>query len=248
VALYTNRPYPGPDLLVKRLEKKQSRYIADSRVDEENDRELCKEFGIITQYVIPLFTPTMLIGTLSILMGELNEEPKDELRVLDALGAHLSITIERHRTLERLYADRMVLSDLLIEAMEKRAEQGILDADVVDQIGRDLPEKIVTLKGYVHDIRGAYVEVVVDQIGPDEKREPKRLLMHAETFERQGLLVRDMAFVYRLYWQGGRMISEVARDERRGVKKAATIEEELKKMKEIARKKAGRTRDGGNGD
>ncbi len=120
VAEYTRRAYPGPDLLAKVLQRQKPRFILDSRDDEENDRRLCNDLSIITQYAVPLFTPTMPIGTLQILMGELHEEPKDELRILDALGAHLSITIERHRTLERLEVvqdDLMRQTKMIVHAM-----------------------------------------------------------------------------------------------------------------------------------
>ncbi len=150
-------------------------------------------------------------------------------------------------TKEEFYADRMVLSTALIEAMERRVREGTLDANVVDRIRQDLPEKIATLKGYVHQVCGDSVEVIVDEMGPDGRRHPKRLLMDADTFERQGLLLEDMPFVYRLYWQGGKMISEVVPDAGGSAEPALDIDCKLKKVKEIRRTEAGRNRDGGQG-
>jgi signal transduction histidine kinase len=103
VARVTDRPFPGPDLLAKVLERGQAKFIPDSRVDEENARDLCTKLEIVTQYVVPLLTPTLKIGTLQVLMP-LKEQPRDECRVLDALAAHVAVAIERIRVREDLTA------------------------------------------------------------------------------------------------------------------------------------------------
>jgi hypothetical protein len=112
VAAATKRDFDNPtDMLPKVLLERKPWYIPDSRVDRSNDRELCWALGIVTQYVMPLATKSRLIGTLQVDMGALKSKPVDELRVLDALAAHLSIAIDRFRTLEEIEE----LNGLLLE-------------------------------------------------------------------------------------------------------------------------------------
>jgi signal transduction histidine kinase len=105
IAESTKRLYDDPtDLLPLVLRRKRAKFVLDSRSDPsgETDEDLCKEFGIISQYAMPLATESMRIGTLQVDMGSLDREPKSECEMLDAFAAHLSIAIERHRMLERL--------------------------------------------------------------------------------------------------------------------------------------------------
>jgi signal transduction histidine kinase len=105
-APYTKRRFDGgTDLLPRVLQRRKARYVADSQNDPEgeNDAELAKQIGLVTQYAMPLATDSSLIGTLQVDMGEVDCEPTEELRVLDALSAHLSIAIERRRALDSLY-------------------------------------------------------------------------------------------------------------------------------------------------
>jgi signal transduction histidine kinase len=104
IAIKTKRQYhhadkKGSDLLPATLFRNKSRFIIDSRLDEENDTALCAQIGLISQFVIPLATSSTKIGTLQIDMGSLAEEPKQEMLMLEALAAHLSIAIERFRAL-----------------------------------------------------------------------------------------------------------------------------------------------------
>lgn len=105
IAAVTRRDYDNPtDLLPLVLRRKIARFIPDSRNDPtgENDPQICHQLDLISQYVMPLRTDSMEIGTLQIDMGRLMERPAAECAMLDALAAHLSIAIERHRLKNRL--------------------------------------------------------------------------------------------------------------------------------------------------
>jgi len=105
IAEATKRPYDNPtDVLSLVLQRKKARFILDSRNDPlgENDKVLCAKFDIRSQYIMPLVTGSMCIGTLQVDMGHLESEPKTECEILDALAAHLSIAIERYRVLQSL--------------------------------------------------------------------------------------------------------------------------------------------------
>lgn len=87
------------------LERRQPRFILDSCHDPagETDEALCEKLGVVTQYVMPLATTTMAIGTLQIDMGKRYEKPAVDCMMLDAIAAHLSTTIERYRALDQLH-------------------------------------------------------------------------------------------------------------------------------------------------
>ncbi len=97
------RDFENPfDILPLVLIRKESKFIVDSRIDIECEEELCKQLNVISQYVIPLFTDSLLIGTLQIDLGTLTEIPEEECIMLDALATHLSVSVERFRTLLQL--------------------------------------------------------------------------------------------------------------------------------------------------
>lgn len=116
-ARYTNRDYEEAiDMLPRTLKAGTSCFIlnsGDPRTKSEfgNDDSLCRHLGIITQYVIPLMTPSRKIGTLQVDMGNRRGRPTNEITMLDALAAHLSMAIDRFRT----HTEVEELNALLIE-------------------------------------------------------------------------------------------------------------------------------------
>jgi signal transduction histidine kinase len=106
IAADTIRPFDistgKMDLLPAVLKRRTPRFIQDSRLDSECDQALCITHNLITQYVVPLATDSMLIGTLQVDMGSLPEKPVLLCNMIDALAAHLSLAIERYRTLNQL--------------------------------------------------------------------------------------------------------------------------------------------------
>jgi len=90
------------DLLPLVLAEKKSRFITDSISDVEYDVTLFKEYGIVNQYCVPIATDSLMIGTLQIDLDSKKEIPETARKMFDALGAHLSIAIERHRVLHKL--------------------------------------------------------------------------------------------------------------------------------------------------
>ena len=106
-------PESKRDLLPIVLAEKRSRFIPDSSVDPECDSVLYKKSNIISQYIVPIATDSLMIGTLQIDLGSLKEKPKTECEMFDALGAHLSLAIERHRVLHRL---ETINNDLINQA------------------------------------------------------------------------------------------------------------------------------------
>jgi signal transduction histidine kinase len=92
------------DLLPAVLAEKKSRFIPDSASDAQCDTKLFRECGIVSQYVVPIATESLLIGTIQIDLGSQVEKPETACSMFDALGAHLSLAIERHRNLARLDA------------------------------------------------------------------------------------------------------------------------------------------------
>ncbi len=108
VASRTRRPFDVPeaerDVLVTVLAGRKSRFIPDSALDAECDARLFKECGIVSQYVVSIATDSLKIGTLQIDLGSRKEMPEVACKMFDALAAHLSIVIERHRVLQRLEA------------------------------------------------------------------------------------------------------------------------------------------------
>ena len=111
IAEITVRQYPGSDLLAKVLERREAKFILDSRVDEEMDAVATRKSGVISQYVIPLWTEDLRIGTMQIHMGQCAKKPELQCKMLEALGAHLSIAISRFRALQQILdADAQMLS------------------------------------------------------------------------------------------------------------------------------------------
>jgi PAS domain S-box-containing protein len=105
VAPHTKRfcdiPYDELDIISLVLENGKAEFIRDSRTHKACDQMLARKHGIISQYVIPLQTPSLKIGTLQIEMGQ-RTEPPDECTFYDTIAAHLSVAIERHRRLAEL--------------------------------------------------------------------------------------------------------------------------------------------------
>ncbi len=98
----TVRAYPGDDLLARVLKKGEPRYVPDSREDEHNDKNAIRRSKIISQYVVPLISDQVRIGTMQIDFGDRPHRPALECKMLDALAAHLSLTISKFRTLAKL--------------------------------------------------------------------------------------------------------------------------------------------------
>jgi PAS domain S-box-containing protein len=94
-------PVPEMDILPLVLEKGEPEFVVDSRTHSACAHDLALSHNIISQYVIPLRTPSLKIGTLQIAMGE-RTVPPDECSFYDAMAAHLSVAIERHRRLLEL--------------------------------------------------------------------------------------------------------------------------------------------------
>jgi signal transduction histidine kinase len=94
--------YPGPDVLAEVLERKTPKFIPDSRLDPECNKEAIEKSGIITQYIIPLLTTEMLIGTMQVHMPTRKDKPEIQCKMLDALAGHLSLSISRFRNLIKL--------------------------------------------------------------------------------------------------------------------------------------------------
>jgi signal transduction histidine kinase len=84
------------------LKRCVAKFVTDSRRDPETEKSSIRRAGIISQYVVPLLTKDMRIGTMQVHMGECDERPDLACRILDALGAHLSLAISRFRALDRL--------------------------------------------------------------------------------------------------------------------------------------------------
>lgn len=98
----TIREYPGSDVLSRVLERGVPKFIIDSRKDPECEQGAIKKSGIVSQYVIPLITKDMRIGTMQVHMGKCETKPDLACKMLDALAAHLSLAISRFRALRRL--------------------------------------------------------------------------------------------------------------------------------------------------
>lgn len=101
-AAQTNRSFDqAEDILARVLQRGKSRFVADSRNDPlgEFDQALYSQVGLVSQYVMPLRTDSVMIGAMQLDMGELVTQPMLECTMLDALAAHLSVAIERHRVL-----------------------------------------------------------------------------------------------------------------------------------------------------
>jgi PAS domain S-box-containing protein len=105
IAPHTKRwcdvPRAEMDILPLVLEDGKAEFIRDSRIHVACDQGLSKKYNCVSQYVIPLHTPSLKIGTLQIAMGEREHAP-DECSFYDAIAAHLSVAIERHRRLAEL--------------------------------------------------------------------------------------------------------------------------------------------------
>jgi signal transduction histidine kinase len=105
IAPHTQRwcdvPKAEMDILSLVLENGKAEFVEDSRTHPACAQELAKEHNLVSQYVIPLQTPSLKIGTLQIAMGE-QRQPPDECSFYDAIAAHLSVAIERHRRLAEL--------------------------------------------------------------------------------------------------------------------------------------------------
>lgn len=95
-------PYNSADILVRVLQSRKSEYVADSRTNQHCDVELCRRLDIRSQYIAPLATDALLIGTLQVNFGDDKEQPVTECAMIDAMAAHLSLAIDRHRTRKAL--------------------------------------------------------------------------------------------------------------------------------------------------
>ena len=106
VASLTHQPFDVPEekreLLATVLAEKKSRFIPDSASDAQCDTKLFKECGIVSQYIVPIATESLLIGIIQIDLGSQNKKPETACSMFDALGKHLSLAISRFRALERL--------------------------------------------------------------------------------------------------------------------------------------------------
>jgi hypothetical protein len=106
IAQATTRPYDHPrDILPLVLQRRAPRYVHDSRDDEhgETDAKLCRQHGLVSQYVMPLATQKLAIGTLQVDLGTREEHPAGpELRMLDSVAAFASMAIERWRIDEQM--------------------------------------------------------------------------------------------------------------------------------------------------
>lgn len=99
----TVRQYPGSDVLAKVLENGSSRFVPNSLVDPDCNIDSVKKSGIITQYIVPLTTSEMLIGTMQVHFPTCSKKPEIQCKMLDALAGHLSLSISRFRNLGKLH-------------------------------------------------------------------------------------------------------------------------------------------------
>jgi len=109
IAERTSRSFvPSPDgkldVLPAVLRRKEAKFVRDSRTDPECDADLSREVQLISQYVVPLYTDKMDIGTLQVDMQDVDAKPEEPCKMIDAVAAHLSLAIDRHRTRSSLDA------------------------------------------------------------------------------------------------------------------------------------------------
>ncbi len=89
------------DITALVLENGRAEFVSDSRNHVAFDQNLARKVQLVSQYVIPLQTASSKLGILQIAMGE-RERPPEDRSYYDAIAAHLSVAIERHRSLAEL--------------------------------------------------------------------------------------------------------------------------------------------------
>jgi PAS domain S-box-containing protein len=97
-------PEDSWDMLPAVLRNRHPEFVSDSHENENRYIARCRRHGILSQYIVPLATESMRIGVMQVDLGSSKERPQVICRMYDALAAHLSLAIERHRTLARLDA------------------------------------------------------------------------------------------------------------------------------------------------
>jgi K+-sensing histidine kinase KdpD len=147
--LTEHRNYDNPtDILPLVLNRKQPRFILDSQNDPLNecDQELCRKMDVTTQYILPLATESLVIGTLQIDMGNLTSMPEDECIMLEALASHLSVSIERHRTLCELSQAQNELMN-----KSKLIAYDIATAKIMHSLTHEMKNYIIELNKAIND-------------------------------------------------------------------------------------------------
>lgn len=136
IAPATKRSFDSAsDILPLVLKRRRSRFVKDSRIDQECDQLLCRQLALVSQHVMPLATDSLMIGTLQVDMGIRQCEPTTECLMLDAVAAHLSTAIERHRVLAQV---EVANSELLNQA--KLVAYQAAAADIVHKLFHSIGE------------------------------------------------------------------------------------------------------------
>ena len=170
--------------------------ILDVRFEEAEE-----PFGKMLQAVRSKW-PTAAVIILSNWLGELGRKEKKQA---DAL-------IPKPKFKLRPALLRRELASVLRKRKFASAPRAVRLADYLESLA-DAPvaapgKLLFEIRGYVSQIQGDHVEVVVQECG--QQGEPnKRLLMRRELFEGKGILGEHMPFVYRMHLECDRIVSEV---------------------------------------
>jgi signal transduction histidine kinase len=198
----TVRPYPGPDLLARVLEEGKARYIADSRTNSENDAFAVARSGIISQFVVPLCSGDVKIGTMQVHMGNRPRRPELECKVLETLGVHVSLAISRLRSLIRLrdvdsqimhYGKLAIANEVVATVMHQLKPQ---IAAFRSHLGELLKGRVYRDQG---EMKGV-LERLRDEVNEWSRKveAPLKLLVHDE--EARNYSLRDLIQETISYW------------------------------------------------
>ena len=199
----TVREYPGPDILAKTLASGEAEFIADSRTHPDTEKGAVDRSGIVSQYVIPLSTREMRIGTMQVHLGVCHKKPDLQCRMLDALATHLALAISRFRALRRLEdAHEQILahSRLAIGSEVATAMMHQLKGDIV-MFQADLKRMLEDRRNREHPVVFPVLRRLLQQIGTwGEKVEKPLAFMGIEeevrTFSLTALLTEIVDYWY----------------------------------------------------
>ena len=119
-----------------------------------------------------------MIGTLQIELGSLEEKPEIECEMFDALGAHLSLAIERHRVLHELETAN---NDIINQARMITFE--VAAAKIIHELNRSMGDYGRRLREKISDVEIRSNKAAVDFLKFTQKQIARWVLSVQENIE-----------------------------------------------------------------
>lgn len=198
----TVREYPGNDLLARVLQSGESSYIPDSRGDSYNDQKAIRKSKIISQYVIPMSSNNVPIGTIQVSFGNRARKPLLQCKMLDALASHLSLAIAKFRAIIKLRDANMRMVEFGTLAIGNQVAAVMMHQlkPEIRKLQDSLAQKLKEHKYREHPLVKSVLQEFKTEIDVWKDRIEKPLQMMVSTGKRERISANDAVQKMVTFW------------------------------------------------